>query len=80
MEQKRETMGNVYQCRMVKYLEFDIRAESEEEALDWIQTHDFTDVMTQTTMYDLSYDEYVVGTSRKNTAAIDIRRTRKGGI
>ena len=75
MEQRREATGNVYKCRMAKYLEFNIRADSKEDVTKWLQTHDFSDVMTQTTMYDLSYDDDVLTVGRENTAAIDIRRT-----
>lgn len=64
-------MAKVYECKMTKTITVNIKADSEEEAQAWIQTHDFSDVEKLTSMYDVDYDDYVMEeTNAKH--AIDI--------
>lgn len=64
-------MAAVYKCKMTKTLTVNIKADSDEAAQDWIQTHDFRDVEEETTMFDVDYIDKVVGEVREEYA-IDI--------
>lgn len=64
-------MARVYECKMIKTITVNIKADSEEEAQAWISTHDFSDVERLTSMYDADYDDFVMKeTTEKH--AIDI--------
>ena len=40
---------------------FDIRANSSEEAQDWLNTHSLEDLKKMTSAYDIEYDDQVLG-------------------
>lgn len=54
-------MPKVFEGTLTKKISFNIRADSEEEALFWLQTHDFADVEKVTTLFDVEYGESVEG-------------------
>ena len=63
----------IYRARMQVAYCFDIKADSEEEALDWVQTHDLNDIKNATTYYDPYYDDEIIGESTEDDyVAIDI--------
>lgn len=64
-------MAAVYECKMTKTITVNIKADNEEAAQDWIQTHNMEDVQEKTGMYDVDYDDIVTSEVREE-AAIDI--------
>lgn len=53
-------MAKIFRCRMTKYIEFDIKADSEDDASDWISTHTMNDVDNKTSDYKEEWDEDVL--------------------
>lgn len=66
----------IYDCKMTVTVNVSVKADSESEALEWLQTHTIDDVREQTTCYDIDYDEEVLGEADPddiaNDGAIDI--------
>lgn len=54
-------MANVYEAEMVQRIRFNIKADNEDDAYDWIQTHTIEDVKGLTTYFDQEYDDKVIG-------------------
>lgn len=52
-------MTKIYRASMTTTYYFNIKAESEEEALEWCQTHDLEDVRKATSAYDPEYSEAI---------------------
>lgn len=52
-------MANVYRMSMSATYYFNIKADSEDGALDWCRTHDFEDVKAATSAYEDCYDEAI---------------------
>ena len=50
----------VYTCRMRQTITLDIKANSYDEALDWISTHDFQDVINATTKFDNEWEDEIM--------------------
>ena len=65
-------MANVYSCQMVECVLFYLKADSEEQALEWLQTHTSRDVCAATKNCDFVYDEDVLCRVDEETADIDI--------
>lgn len=64
-------MAQVYECKMTTVVTVNIRANSAEEAQDWINTHSLSELQEMTSAYDIDYDDQVVGEVNEE-AAIDI--------
>lgn len=64
-------MAQVYECKMITSVTVNIRANSAEEAQDWINTHSISELKEMTPAYDIDYDDQVVGEVDEE-AAIDI--------
>ena len=47
-------MAAVFECKMTKTITVNIKADSAEDAQEWLQTHDFNEVEEETTMYDVA--------------------------
>jgi len=63
----------IYSVVMRKEMFFQIKADSEEEAYDWISSHDMKDVENESTYFDYEYDDQVLGTTNVDDyVAIDI--------
>ena len=63
----------IYECEMITKVTVKIKAEDEIQALDYIQTHDFSDIREQTSDYDIEYDDNIVDRYDDNEDyAIDI--------
>lgn len=54
-------MAQVYECKMAMVVTVDIRANSAEEAQDWINSHSIADLQEMTSAYDIEYDDQVLG-------------------
>ncbi len=54
-------MAQVYECKMSITVTFDIRANSAEEAQDWLNSHSIEDLKEMTSAYDIEYDDQVLG-------------------
>ena len=52
-------MAKNYECVMSTEIRVIIKADSEEQAMDWISTHDFSDIRAETTKYDITYNDRV---------------------
>lgn len=66
-------MSNVYKCRLTECIDFDIKANSEEQAMEWLATHTIKDVLEMSVDHESSYNEevlYIEG--KKSSAQIDI--------
>ena len=50
----------IYECEMVTRVTVRIKADDEIQALDYIQTHDFSDIREQTSDYGIDYDDKIV--------------------
>lgn len=48
-------MAKTYLCQMKEICEFTLKADNEEEALWWIQTHSIRDVYSETSGYSIDY-------------------------
>lgn len=64
-------MAQVYECRMVTVVTVNIRANSAEEAQDWLNLHNLGDVQEMTSAFDIEYDDQVLGEVNEE-AAIDL--------
>lgn len=64
-------MAAVFECKMTQTVTVNIKADNEEEVQFWLQTHDFEDIETETTLYDVDYNEEVTGVVNEEYA-IDI--------
>lgn len=64
-------MAQVYECRMVTVVPVNIRANSAEEAQDWLNLHNLGDVQERTSAFDIKYDDQVLGEVNEE-AAIDL--------
>lgn len=63
----------IYNAVMRKEMFFSIKADSEEEAYDWISTHDMKDVEKESTYFDYEYEDMIEGTTDDDDyVAIDI--------
>lgn len=65
-------MKQTFECEMTTTIRFNALAESEEEMQFWIQTHTMSDVIAMTTMYDIEYDDRVIGDNELADAAFEI--------
>lgn len=65
-------MPKIFTAKMTKRIQFDIKANSLEEAQDWCQTHDFADVQNESTYWDIEYSEEVGELEDDGYVAIDI--------
>lgn len=54
-------MAKIYKCRMTKTVAANIEAETMQQAMDWISTHDEADILAQTKRCDTEYSDEVVG-------------------
>ncbi len=52
-------MSKVYRVSMSATFFFNIKAESDEEALEWCRTHEFSDVRKATGAIEEIYDERI---------------------
>lgn len=66
-------MARVYKCKMARVATVNIRANSAEEADDWINTHSFSDLEKMASDYEVDYDDRVIGEVAEK-AAIDISK------
>lgn len=64
-------MAQVYECKMTTVATVNIRANSAEEARNYIRMLSFEALQNVTSSYDVDYDDYVVGEVDEE-AAIDI--------
>ena len=48
-------------AEMSRTYRFVIEAESEEQAQEWLQTHDLEDVSAETSAYDVEWNDSVIG-------------------
>lgn len=51
----------IYNAVMRKEMFFSIKADSEEEAYDWISMHDMSDVEKETTYFEYYYEDMIDG-------------------
>lgn len=65
-------MKQTFECEMTTTIRFNALAESEEEMQFWISTHTISDVVAMTTMYDIEYDDRVIGVNELEDAAFEI--------
>lgn len=65
-------MSKIYECTMTETLTFNLKADNEEQAQDWLQTHSIQDVQKETTLYDINYAESVHGEVFNEDFGIDI--------
>lgn len=54
-------MAKVFRCQMAKLVTVNIKADSAEQAQEWLDTHDEDDVMAQTKSYITEYNDEVIG-------------------
>jgi len=52
-------MSKIYRMSMSATYFFNVKADSEDDALDWCRTHDFEDVRERTSAYEGSYGEAI---------------------
>lgn len=64
-------MAKWYECEMTCRYSVNIKANSQDEALDWLREHDLKDIENKTSAYRVSWDEEVWGETR-STLGIDI--------
>lgn len=69
----------VYECLVSHHLVFRIKADSDEDALWWCQSHDMDDIRRATTLYDDSWEE-TVEKSGADDFGIDISTVEKQRI
>ena len=66
-------MADVYKGRMSDSIVFNLKADSEEQAVEWMQMHTREDVMRLTSEYSEEYDEEILDIDRtQEVADIDI--------
>ena len=53
-------MPNIYRCSVTECCEFNLIADCEDDAFDWIQTHTIADVKMNTKKYTMDYDEEIL--------------------
>lgn len=72
-EEKSVKNAKFYTCTMTKTLTFNIKANSMEEAQEWCDAHDFTDVQANSPdSWDIDYCDTVSELEDNGYAAIDI--------
>lgn len=55
-------MAQVYKCKMTTVVTVNIRANSAEEAQDWMDTNSIEDLeRMESAYYDIEYDDQVIG-------------------
>lgn len=63
----------IYRAMMSVTYYFDIKADSEEEALDWLSIHDIEDVEKESTYIDVNYyDDILEESTETDYVAVDI--------
>ncbi|MBQ7673218.1 MAG: hypothetical protein IJT36_01640 [Alphaproteobacteria bacterium] len=65
-------MSKIYECSMTETLTFNLKADNEEQAQEWLQTHSIKDVQKETTLYDINYAESVHNEVFNEDYGIDI--------
>ena len=66
-------MANIYRCRLSEYLDFDIKADYDEQVLEWLSTHSIAEVLRLTSNADKSFSEAILHIEgNKSDADIDI--------
>ncbi len=64
-------MAKVYRCQMTKLVTVNIKADSAEQAQEWLDTHDENDIQAETKRYETEYNDEVIGEVDED-AVIDI--------
>ena len=59
-------MAEWYECEITCKYSVNIKANSEEEAMDWLRTHNLKDIENETSAYGVSWDEEVWGTTTES--------------
>lgn len=54
-------MAKVFRCQMTKLVTVNIKADSAEQAQEWMDTHDEDDILAQTKSYITEYNDEVIG-------------------
>ena len=49
----------IFSAVLEKRMYFNIKADNETEALEWLQTHDYDDVTDKTTLWDVEYNDRI---------------------
>ena len=52
----------VFRVRMSECYEFNIRADDEMDVEDWTNSHSVEDLKNESTYYDISYRDEIIGT------------------
>ena len=54
-------MAKVFRCQMTKLVTVNIKADSAEQAQEWLNVHDDDDIHAQTKSYNVEYNDEVIG-------------------
>ena len=54
-------MSKVFRCQMTKLVTVNIKADSAEQAQEWLNVHDEDDIQAQTKSYTTEYNDEVIG-------------------
>ena len=54
-------MAKVFMCQMTKQVIVNIKADSAEQAQEWLDTHNEYDIQAETKRYEVEYNNRVIG-------------------
>lgn len=65
-------MSKVFNCVLEQTRYFNVEADSEEQMMEWLQTHDFNDVDNLTKDYHDAFDERIIDFGKVDKANFSI--------
>ena len=62
-------MAKIFTCQMTRTVSFQLKADDEEAAMNWVNSHSQEFVMNETKAYDIEHDDSVIEESHDPDAA-----------